>query len=148
MKGSKCESSCSILRDAVFSQIDFALQFYSPSNNICSILPYEWNNNCPQIVFTVIACALYRTENFSIHCLKQKGIAADEASHISLLSAETLAAPDDDDDDPSLTSDYEDELETNELSVEDTHQYWFHLVTYFFTQQYTARKENDSHVWA
>ena len=49
------------------------------------------------------------------------GIAADAASRISLLSAETLAAPDDDDDNPFLTLDEdEDELEANELTVEDT----------------------------
>ena len=57
------------------------------------------------------------------------------ASHISLLSAETLAVPDDDDDDPFLAlDDDEDELEANELNVEDTQRHWFHLVTNFFAQ--------------
>ena len=54
-----------------------------------------------------------------MHCLRQNGIAADEASHILLLSAETLAAPNNDDN-PLLTSDDKDKLEANKLIVEDT----------------------------
>ena len=100
--------------------MDFTFELYSPSNNIRSILPYNRNNNRPRIVFAVTAWAQYGTENFSIHCLKQNGIAADEASHISMLSAETLAAPDNNDNNPFSTSDDKDDLEANELTVEDT----------------------------
>ena len=68
-----------------------------------------------------ISVAVDGSEDSSIHCLKQSGIAADAASRISQLTAEMLAARDDDDDDPFLSSDDdEDELETNELIVEDT----------------------------
>ena len=61
------------------------------------------------------------SEDSSIHCLKQNGIAADVVSHISQLTAELLAAPYDNDDDPFLPSDDDqDELDTKELTVEDT----------------------------
>ena len=49
------------------------------------------------------------------------------------LAAEMLAAPDNDDDAPFLTSDdNEDELETNELTVEYTD--WLHLLAYVLAQ--------------
>ena len=51
------------------------------------------------------ACVVYESEDYSIHCLKQSGIATHAASCISQLIAEMLAAPDDDDDDPFLASD-------------------------------------------
>ena len=48
----------------------------------------------------------------------QSRSAADAAFHISQVTAEFLAAPDDDDNNPFLTSgDDEDELEANELAV-------------------------------
>ena len=67
-----------------------------------------------------ISVAVDGSEDSSVHCLKQSGIAADAASRISQLTAEMLAARDDDDDDPFLSSDDEVELETNKLIVEDT----------------------------
>ena len=46
------------------------------------------------------------------------------------LTAEMLAAPDSDNDNPFLTSDVdEDELDTNQLTVEDKD--WLHLVNTF-----------------
>ena len=60
------------------------------------------------------------SEDSSIHCLKQGGVAAGVPSNISQLTAEMLAAPDVNDNDPFLSvDDDEDELETNELTVED-----------------------------
>ena len=62
------------------------------------------------------------SENSSIHSLKQSEIAAKAASRISKLTAEMLAAPNDNNDDRFLSSDDDqDELETNELTVEGTH---------------------------
>ena len=80
---------------------------YLPSNSICSILPYKWSNDWPQIVFAVGTCTVYASQT-----------AAHAPFHTSQLAAEVLAAPDDDDNSPFLTWDHnEDKLEANELSV-------------------------------
>ena len=86
---------------------------------------YTQAHNTLIITGTFKACGISvevaESEDSSIDCLKQSGIAADSVSCIFQLTAEILAARDDDDDDPILSSDDdEDELETSELIVEDT----------------------------
>ena len=67
----------------------------------------------PQIVFSVSACAVYGSEDFSIQCLKQSGIGADAASHISQLIAEMSAAPNKDDNDSFFTSGGDEDEQTD-----------------------------------
>ena len=68
-----------------------------------------------------ISVAVGGSKDSSVHCLNQSEIAADAVLHISQLIAEMLAAPYNNDDDPVLSSDDDqDELETNQRTVEDT----------------------------
>ena len=88
-----------------------------------------------------ISVASDGSEDSSILCFKQSGIAADTALCISQLTAEMLAACDNDDDDPFLSSDDdEDKLETNELIIEDTD--WLHLDILAQALYCTLRNEN------
>ena len=65
----------------------------------------------------------------------QSGTAADTSSHISQLTAEMLAAPDNNDDDPFLScDDNEDELKPNKLIMTVKDMDWLHLVTWFLAQ--------------
>ena len=48
---------------------------------------------------------MYGSEDSSVQCLKQNGIAVHAASRILLLIGEMLSTHDDDDDNPFLTSD-------------------------------------------
>ena len=71
------------------------------------------NRFSPRIVFSVSACVVYGSEDFSIQCLKQSGIGAHAASHISQLIVEMSAAPDEEDNDPFLTSDDDEDERTD-----------------------------------
>ena len=68
-------------QNTVFPQIDLALEMYSPSNSIRSILPYKWNNDRPQIVSQLVH-AQYMQSRHAPHA----------ALCISKLTAEVLAA--------------------------------------------------------
>ena len=78
-------------------------------NPWCRIRQSSWLDSCLEACGRLSTTRLflhrrYLSEDSSIHCLKQSGIAARAASRISQLGAEMLAAPNDDND-PFLTSD-------------------------------------------
>ena len=77
------------------------------------------------IVSSFKACGINpdfdRSEDSSMHYLKQSGITADTVSHIFQLAAEMLAAPCNEYNDLFLSSDDDEgKLETNKVIVEDT----------------------------
>ena len=106
----------------VFPWIHFPLELYSPSNSICSILPYEWNNDRPRIVFAVSACAVYAKRNCcwcSIPHFPATGNCWDVSSPLMMTT-------------------------TIKQTVEDTD--WLHLL-FSTTCLLYVKKTCDSHLW-